>query len=412
MVYLITVCSIAFELMCSFYIINALTAKSLSIYQSIIFVAGLTMYLLLVPGYLASTSYAFVCLFVKYVFKQPWKDSIIITILCILLVGIIELISFFPFGILFYDKLPSDVNNLLAAICSTGISFIVYKKIPVSYLKKWCKHKEVWYVAILVFTLMLMISAIFHYHLTLELGFGEYVCIVASIILIWLLVFRVMKYRYMEKVRKKYFDAFCSVIDQIRRRQHKFRNQMDAVYSLHKLYDEYDQLVQAQREYLGKLNDYEMPADVLTLENPILIAHVYEKITEAQEAGLRIHLKILCGLVDCGIQDIHMVEILGTLLDNAIQDMETTGEKEFLRFEVRKEKGLIIRVANPHTKMKGSQLQKIFQKGVSSKGENRGIGLYNVKKLISEYGIKLMVDNKIYEGKNYLCFSVIFGEEY
>lgn len=62
------------------------------------------------------------------------------------------------------------------------------------------------------------------------------------------------------------------MIDQIRRRQHKFRNQMDAVYSMHKLYGDYKMLVEAQREYLGKLEDYEMPADVLVLENPIIIA--------------------------------------------------------------------------------------------------------------------------------------------
>lgn len=410
--YLLVACPIVFELICSLFIIKGLTAKSLPIYQSIVFVAGVTIYLILLPDYLASTSYIVVCLFIKYVFRQTWRDSIISTILCVLMVGIIELISFFPFGILLYDRLPDGLNNFLAAVCSVGISFFIYRKIPIHYLKKWCARKEIWYIAIVLFSLVLMITAIVHYHLTLELGFGEYICIIGSIILIWILVLRVMKYRYMEKTRRRYYEAFCSVIDQIRRRQHKFRNQMDAVYSLHKLYDNYDLLVQAQREYLGKLTDYEMPAEVLNLENPVLIAHVYEKITEAQEMGIRIHLKILCGLVNCGIQDIHMIEILGTLLDNAIQDMVITGKKEFLQFEVKEENGITVCIANPHPKMKASELQKIFQKGTSTKGEGRGIGLYNVKRLISEYGIKLMVDNRSYDGENYLCFSVIFNKNY
>lgn len=410
--YLLVVCPIVFELICSLFIIKGLTAESLPIYHNIIFVAGLTLYLILLPDYLASTSYIVVCLFVKYVFRQTWRDSIVSTILCVLMVGIIELISFFPFGVLLYERLPDGVNNLLAAVCCVAISFFIYRKIPIYYLKKWCARKEIWYIATVVFSLGLMMVAIVHYHLTLELGFGEYICIVGSIILIWILVLRVMKYRYMEKTRKRYFDAFCSVIDQIRRRQHKFRNQMDAVYSLHKLYDDYDLLVQAQREYLGKLMAYEMPVDVINLENPILIAHVYEKITEAQEAGIRIRLKILCGLVNLGIQDIHMVEILGTLLDNAIQDMVITGEKEFLQFEVKEENGITVCVANPHSKMKVSELQKIFEKGTTTKGEGRGIGLYNVKKLVSEYGIKLMVDNRSYAGKNYLSFSVIFNKNY
>ena len=44
----------------------------------------------------------------------------------------------------------------------------------------------------------------------------------------------------------KYFAAFCRVIDQMKRRQHKFQNQLDAVYSLHRIYDDYDTLVEAQ----------------------------------------------------------------------------------------------------------------------------------------------------------------------
>lgn len=47
----------------------------------------------------------------------------------------------------------------------------------------------------------------------------------------------------MRKNTKGYLEAFSSVIDQMKRRQHKFRNQMDAVYSLHKLYNDYDSLV-------------------------------------------------------------------------------------------------------------------------------------------------------------------------
>lgn len=133
-----------------------------------------------------------------------------------------------------------------------------------------------------------MITTVVGFHMTLELELGDYIYITVYLLLMWFLGFRLMKYRYEERIR----DAFCSVIDQFKRKQHKFRNQLDAVYSLHMLYDDHDTLVEEQRKYLGKLLDYEMPTDVLVLENPILIAHVYEKITEVQEAGLRIKMKL------------------------------------------------------------------------------------------------------------------------
>lgn len=67
-------------------------------------------------------------------------------------------------------------------------------------------------------------------------------------------------------------------------------------------------------------------------------------------------------------------------------------------------------MANPHEKLKISELKKMFDKGVSSKGEGRGIGLYNVKQLAKKYKIDFMVENKIYEDENYICFSVIIGK--
>ena len=149
---------------------------------------------------------------------------------------------------------------------------------------------------------------------------------------------------------------------------------------------------------------------MLILESPILIAHVYEKITEAQEAGLRIRMKLKCSLADCGIEDIHMVELLGTLLDNAIQDMAASGQTEYLVFEVEKQDGIMIRVANPHSPIKNQELQRMFQKGYSTKGEDRGIGLYHVKKLVQKYKIGLMAENKMIGGKNYICFSLMTGK--
>lgn len=150
-----------------------------------------------------------------------------------------------------------------------------------------------------------------------------------------------------------------------------------------------------------------MLTDVLILENSIIIAHLYEKVSEAQEIGVRIRLKLRCSLVEYGIDDIHLVEILGTFLDNAIQDMQTTGEIKFLYVGVKQEDRIIIRVAYPHRKMQNHEFVKMFEKGYSTKGENRGIGLYHVKKLVQNCKIDLVVENHIMDEKNYICSSLI-----
>lgn len=351
-----------------------------------------------------------ILLYVKISYKETWKNSIIVVILNIIMVGLVELLCYFPFAFIVRGILPDEVNNLLASLCGLVLCIIISMYLPIRYLKDWCKKKEVSYIAVVIFSLVLMLTAFTNLRMTLQLDLIDYIYISMAVLLMWVLSLRLLKYRYEEKIRKKYFEAFCSVIDQIRRRQHKFRNQMDAVYSLHKLYGDYKMLVEAQREYLGKLEDYEMPADVLVLENPIIIAHVYEKIMEAQEAGIHIKMKLSCELSDCGVKDIHMIEIIGTLLDNAIQDMVENGKTKFLRLEIKREEGISIQVANPHEKLKISELKKMFDKGVSSKGEGRGIGLYNVKQLAKKYKMDFMIENKIYGDENYICFSAIIGK--
>lgn len=411
MEYLAIISAIVLELLLGIVIIKRLLGKQqvIPFAWGILFVVFATVYIVFVPAEWVNGCYIFMLLYIRVGYRVSWKDSLITTLLCVLLVGITELICFFPFVFIFNGKWSETVNNLLAA----GISFLFWcvcmRKVPVYYLKKWCGKKEVWYIAVVSFSLILMLTTIINYNMTFELELTDYIYIIMGLILMWILSFRLMRYHYEERIRKKYFVVFESVIEQIRSRQHKFQNHLDAVYSLHKLYDEYETLVQEQRKYLQKLTDYEMPAEVMALKNPILIAHVYEKITEAQEAGLRIRMKLRCDLEKCKMDEIHMIEILGTLFDNAIQDMKQTGQTEFLVFEVEKENGIIIRVANPHEEMKNQEIRKMFERGYSTKGKNRGIGLHHVKQLIQKHKIELLVENRIIEEKNYICFSVMIG---
>lgn len=395
------------ELLCGVFIINGLIGeeRKIKVLEAGAFVITATLYITIVPAEWVNSSYVLTFLYVKLSYRVSWKDSLITGVLSLLLGGIAELICYFPFAFLLHERWTSCE----AAFVSVILCYVLVKKFPVWHLREWCRRKEVWYIAVVLFSMVLMLAEIVSYRMTLELELGDYIYIISCVMLMWLMVLRLMKYRYEGRVRQKYFEAFCSVIDQIKGRQHKFQNQLDAVYSLHNLYGEYETLVEEQKKYLGKLVDYEMPTDVLILGNPILIAHVYEKLTEAQEAGLRIRMKLKASMEGCGGEDIHMVEILGTLFDNAIQDMVQTEQTEFLIFQVEEEDGIIIRVANPHREMKNQEIQRMFENGYSTKGEGRGTGLYHVKKLVQKYKIDLWVENRMMEGQNYICFSVVMG---
>lgn len=412
--YLLVAGATVMELLCTIFVISGLMGKESilpAMWMKILYLGISTGFVILVTNQWSNVSYIFVFLFVLFGYKRTWKESFIVTVLSLIIVGIVELICMFPIVFLLKLRYIQEVNNIIAAAAALILCIILSKKVPLSYLKKWCSKKEVLYISVVFFSLILVLSTIVDYHMTLKLELIDYLYISICIFLMWILGLRLMKYRYEEKLQKDYLKAFSSVIDQMKRRQHKFQNQMDAVYSLHKLYGDYDSLVQAQRDYLGKLADYEMPTDVLALKKPIIIAHVYEKITEAQEAGIKVNMHLTSDLAECEIQDIQMIEILGTLFDNAIQDMIKSNSTQYLVFEVKKiDLGVMMSIGNPHEKISAHDLERMFANGYSTKGRNRGIGLYHVKQLVKKQEMELMVENKCIDNENYIFFSVILGK--
>ncbi len=216
MSYISVIGATVLELLCSVLIINGLMGeeRKIRVFEAGIFVLAATIYITVLPAEWVNGCYILTLLYVKLSYRVSWKDSLITVVLSLLLGGIVELICFFPFAFLFNERWTDSK----AALFSVVLCYIVVKRCPVWYLKEWCSRKQVWYTAIVLFSLILMLTAIIRYRMTLELGLGDYIYIIFCMALMWLLGLRLMRYRYEEKLRKKYFDAFCSVIDQIKKK--------------------------------------------------------------------------------------------------------------------------------------------------------------------------------------------------
>ena len=198
-------------------------------------------------------------------------------------------------------------------------------------------------------------------------------------------------------MRKKYLESFTEIISQIRRRQHKVKNQFDTAFGMYRLYDNYDELVAKQKEFLGRIWDYELPTDAIVLEEPAVVALIYEKINEAIEEGIEVHTIFSCSMLYRGVSDVIWVQILGTLLDNAIEAEEEFDGQKKMWIEIQEQKGnagkVSIYIANACYKKSQDELEQLFEYGYSTKGEGRGIGLYDVKMLVHKNKGDLIVQN-------------------
>jgi len=111
---------------------------------------------------------------------------------------------------------------------------------------------------------------------------------------------------------------------------------------------------------------------------------VYTKLFHAMQKGIQIELDINESIEQMQIDILDLTRVLGIFLDNAIEAaLNSEAKKMYLGF-AKSENSVLIVVQNS-CKNENVDLKKIYQLGVSSKGKNRGVGLFQVQILMGKY---------------------------
>ncbi|MGT2928687.1 GHKL domain-containing protein [Streptococcus dentasini] len=108
------------------------------------------------------------------------------------------------------------------------------------------------------------------------------------------------------------------------------------------------------------------------------------KMILAQEAGLDVTIEAPDEIETIPMKVIDLVTIIGILCDNAIEAAQESTDKtlSIAYFKVDNQQFFVVENA---TKEEQVPISHIFDNGYSSKGPDRGIGLANVERIISEY---------------------------
>ena len=111
---------------------------------------------------------------------------------------------------------------------------------------------------------------------------------------------------------------------------------------------------------------------------------VSSKLIYAHEMGIDVYIDIIEPIESFHMKAIDIGRIFGIFLDNAIEASINSVVKE-IKFNIAKsDKTICIVIMNTYADEE-IPLHKINQQGFSTKGENRGLGLYNVKQLLKNY---------------------------
>ncbi len=144
------------------------------------------------------------------------------------------------------------------------------------------------------------------------------------------------------------------------------------------------------REYHAKTVKKLLPMDNLELigrleDNPALISLLEAKVSYAISMGVKLRFNFNGGLDDFFIDNLDLCRIIGNLTDNAIEAAAESERKIVgITFEAKGEDDKLIVVMNS---TKGPvDIDRILSYGETTKAGHSGVGLPNVRRIVSQYG--------------------------
>lgn len=205
-----------------------------------------------------------------------------------------------------------------------------------------------------------------------------------------------------------YTKPLEELVKEIRVKQHEFDNHMNAILNMHITIDNYDELVKEQSKYVKEIYDDHSRQfiNLLKISDKVLAGFLYSKILEAAPyLQFDIHVEGKTILTQASEHD--MIEVVGTLIDNAIE--ASSKEKNKIKMVVgSKNDKLMFEIWNMHPAVSVEEVSRFFEKGYSTKAKegNRGLGLYNAQTITKRCHGELTVSMEQMNEANYICFRV------
>ena len=175
----------------------------------------------------------------------------------------------------------------------------------------------------------------------------------------------------------------------LRAQRHDFLNHIQVVYSLLEM-QEYDEAT----SYLERIyTQLHAVGSVLRTKMAAFNALLQVKSAACEEKGVKLTMEIKSALDNVAVPPWELCCIIGNLLDNAMDACKTQPDPEIVLTVTEDLRGFTFAVSNNGDPVPEAMRQKIFEAGVSTKGENRGMGLAIVSQTLSEHGGAIALDS-------------------
>jgi len=323
-------------------------------------------------------------------FKDKWARKIVVYITYFFCTFMAELVAviipkyLFNYELVLDGSVESYLSIILDFLLITLFNFIGLMAIRRGKLDPNSKATQMTglFLTIQALVAFILIQAAFSKELTLRRGVLITVFTMVIALLVDLLIFRYSRQLASEAAKAEYHKRVAEIEGQ----------------HFHEMRKQYDQFRRTAHDYLNHVKVIEGTADgqqreeyVHTLRenleglestsfcnSPTLDALLFFKTQEAKSREGRLHIEI-CDCSGLTVSDYDLCTIVSNLLDNAIEAVEQTDEKEIKLRMDRKASRLIIKVENSSNPVEGD-----FQTTKDDK-KAHGFGLESIKVTAQKY---------------------------
>lgn len=189
-------------------------------------------------------------------------------------------------------------------------------------------------------------------------------------------------------------DGMMSYVDTLRTTSHEFMNKLHVILGLlnMKSYDKLEEYVlQTAHAYQADIGEIQH-----RIKSPVVAGFLIGKIQRAKERGFTLNLAEESLVPDCPNekQVTVLVTVLGNLIENALDAMSGQEEGEVSLLLHYQDGWLSGEVSDDGPGIPAANIDAIFNKGFSTKGENRGVGLFLANQQLHELGGTLSVESE------------------
>ncbi|MDN3019452.1 DcuS/MalK family sensor histidine kinase [Paenibacillus sp. BSR1-1] len=199
--------------------------------------------------------------------------------------------------------------------------------------------------------------------------------------------------------------------DALRAQAHEFMNKLHVILGLVRT-EQYDTLANYVSE---TVNHRETEVGFVTkkVQDPVLAGFLIGKLSFARESGALLSFDCANKLPKPANSEIthELITIIGNLVDNAMEAITDSPVKKVeLKLDYA-EDILTVEVKDTGMGMTKSLQNKILDKGFSTKGDNRGFGLYLLAQAIERLEGDLIISSKPGKGTNFAVYIPYNAED-